>query len=130
MMVVAFTGTRKGLTPGQKLAVTRQLQALRPDKVLHGDCLGADAEFHDIAYGLGLNIEIHPCTLHRQRANKFALRVHLPIDPLRRNRNMVNLADRVLACPGETDEQLRGSGTWATIRYARKINRQLEVIYP
>jgi len=33
------------------------------------------------------------------------------------------------ATPKEKDEQWRGSGTWATIRYSKKKNKPLSVIH-
>jgi len=53
----------------------------------------------------------------------------LPKEPLARNRDIVNMSDILIAAPGEKAEVLR-SGTWATIRYARKMSRKLLVIYP
>jgi len=47
---------------------------------------------------------------------------------------MIDLATQdelglVLACPAQKREQLR-SGTWATIRYARKTGVKMFVIFP
>jgi len=36
----------------------------------------------------------------------------------------------VLACPYGYEEEMIGSGTWATIRYALKIHKPLAIIWP
>ena len=51
------------------------------------------------------------------------------IDPLARNRIIVSTSDEMLALPGEMTEQRR-SGTWATIRFARKHGTPMKIIYP
>jgi hypothetical protein len=45
-MKVGFTGTRKGMTPQQRVAFAELVITLRPTQAHHGDCVGADAEFH------------------------------------------------------------------------------------
>lgn len=85
----------------------------------HGDCIGADTEFHDLVTSMGFKTIIHPPTNPQRRAyckgdvilkeKPYIVRDHL----------MVDAVDFLLACPYTNDEVLR-SGTWATIRYARK----------
>jgi len=48
---------------------------------------------------------------------------------LERNRAIVDETDILLAAPLESEEQLR-SGTWATVRYARKQHKTVLVIFP
>ncbi|KKM09958.1 hypothetical protein LCGC14_1722330, partial [marine sediment metagenome] len=45
-----------------------------------------------------------------------------PAHPLARNKLMVARADFLIATPKTMKEVMRGSGTWATIRYARKAD--------
>jgi hypothetical protein len=134
--MIAFTGTRKGMTDKQKEAVLEFLKELRGHDYLfrHGDCVGADADFHwlvhEAEFELRGSVAIHPCTLEAQRAHcEPALIVYAPREPLARNREMVDRAEFLLACPGEEHEVLR-SGTWATIRYAKKRNVPRLVILP
>jgi len=46
-----------------------------------------------------------------------------------RNHKMVDSAGVLLATPKEDHEVLR-SGTWATIRYAYKKNKQVVLVWP
>lgn len=130
-MHIAFTGTQRGVTPAQGVKVFELLYTLRPTDFHHGDCIGADADAHDLAATLSNRpkIHVHPCTLHDKRANKQGDVEYAPLPPLVRNHVMVDAATHVIATPKGYNEELR-SGTWATIRYARKMKRQLFVIYP
>ena len=49
--------------------------------------------------------------------------------PLDRNHDIVERCDLLIATPHTVEEQLR-SGTWATIRYARKVHRPHYIIRP
>lgn len=53
-MVIGFIGTSKGMTPYQKQRVSELLRELTPALVRHGDCVGADTEFHQIANSLNI----------------------------------------------------------------------------
>jgi hypothetical protein len=139
-MILAFTGTRKGMTAAQRAALPSVLAAL-PERVLHGGAEGADEEFDTwlVERGMStLSIEIWPCNWDRddfwRRSGKYhgASRPGVnPIipDPLLRNRVIAERCDALLACPAETTEQLR-SGTWSTVRYARKAGKLITIIAP
>jgi hypothetical protein len=110
--------------------VARQLLTWQAAGVRHGDCIGADADFHAIAVALGLPVAVHPPDNSSKRA--FCQGATLVLDPLPylvRNHAIVDRSDRMIAAPGERKEQLR-SGTWATIRYARKQGKPLTVVWP
>ena len=106
-MIVGFTGTRAGMTEAQKKVVARLLEEHKPSEVHHGDCIGADAQFHQIAG----NIPIvgHPASeVGEQRA--FCLnfsRIHESKPPLERNRDIVTASDIMIATPKESREVLR-----------------------
>lgn len=51
-----------------------------------------------------------------------------PLPYLARNCVIVDEADILLACPKGPEEQR--SGTWATVRYARKQNKRIVIVYP
>jgi hypothetical protein len=126
---VGFTGTGTGLTPYQMIAVERQLQELSPIEFHHGDCVGADAVAHDIATSLGIKTIQHPPTNPRARAFTRCDEVRSCKPYLERNHEIVDETDVLLACPRSKNEELR-SGTWATVRYARKQGREIRIIYP
>ena len=46
---------------------------------------------------------------------------------LQRNHNIVNECDMLVAFPSTSNEVLR-SGTWSTIRYAKKAKKPVEII--
>lgn len=100
----------------------------------HGDCIGADAQFHDILLKvLGPHvldrIWIHPSTRVDKRAYKQSPHIFRPKDPILRNHDMVNVTQGLIATPKLAFEIVR-SGTWTTIRYARKFRRPIFIVYP
>ena len=128
MLKVGFTGTEYKLTEKQKEVLVKTLQDIRTVELHHGDCVGADSACHYIALDLGINIVVHPPINPRLRA--FCKNdIVLPQKPyLERNHDIVDVTDVLVACPYERGELLR-SGTWATIRYARKMHRKIYVIF-
>jgi hypothetical protein len=128
-MHIGFTGTRQSMTPAQEGAL-RELLASHPDAVLHhGDAIGADAQAHDIAVALGCRLVIHPPVDGTDRAFKHSSDVRAPRPYLDRNRDIVRETELLIAAPAEATEQLR-SGTWSTVRYARKLRRLIVLVLP
>jgi hypothetical protein len=122
---IGFTGSRAGLTSSQRELLTNSLQELKHTYMYfhHGDCVGADEEANDIAKKIGYYIVIHPPTNPKQRAycpiSEFC--TILPSKPyLKRNQEIVLASSILIAAPSSSKEQLR-SGTWATVRFARKL---------
>lgn len=128
-MKIGFTGTRVGMSPKQKSALRYRLQLLTATEFHHGDCLGADADADEIARELGIPIVIHPPSNPRQRAycGKPGDVIHGPRWYLDRNHDIVDEVDSMIAAPRTGEEEQR-SGTWATIRYSRKVGRPLTII--
>lgn len=143
MIHIGFTGTRHGMTDAQRRAVDIAIaDVIGGDTRLrvvahHGDCVGADHEFHAIARQYGCAICVHPPTdtIHAVNTpestsvdgSKVVRRAPLPY--LERNRAIVAESDVVIATPRESAEQQRG-GTWSTIRLARRLKKRLIVVYP
>lgn len=125
---VTFTGTQVGMTRKQQKNVAKLLQKMSPSLVLHGDCIGADSQFHTIAREQQIDIHIRPCTIENKRAFTDGKILAPPEDPIARNHKMVDQSDAVIAAP-KGEETLR-SGTWATVRYAKKIGISVWVIFP
>ena len=128
LVSIGFTGTEQGMTELQKVGLANYLRQYRGD-FHHGDCIGADAEVHQIAKKLGYKVIIHPSTNPKKRA--FCERgIVLPRkEYLIRNRDIVYSSDILVATPKERKEIVR-SGVWATIRFARKVGNKVKVIYP
>lgn len=131
MARVSFTGTRKGLTAPQRTRLHHLLYELGTVEDLEwhdGDCVGADAEAHEIVQQLKRDVapEGH-VTLIGHPGNMPSLRAGNVFDEMRevkenlvRNHDMVDEVEILVACPGEMMETRR-SGTWSTIRYARRL---------
>lgn len=130
---IGFTGTRRGMTGSQWASLTSLLRALsqRFERVEfhHGQCIGADEEAASIAKEVGCWIVSHPPT-NQKAVSDFAFdESRAPRPYLQRNHGIVDETDIMLAAPGEIEEQLR-SGTWATVRYARRVGKPAEILYP
>ena len=134
-MIIGFTGRRGGMSDEQKESVqtlVEELAASNEEAIfgLHGDCVGADAEFNEICLGLGLKTQIRPCTYENLRAFCEAEPIALPKAPMKRNRDIVDDADVMIACPPNYTEIKRGSGTWAAIKFTRRAKKPLYIVFP
>lgn len=134
MTSVGITATRKGMTDEQKGVLLGYLIQLHPDEAHHGDCVGGDEEFHGICNTLGVPVVIHPPKddKHRAFCEGGVKRVEDPLDYLDRNKVIVNSVHFLFGCPKEHVEPkpARGQGTWSTIRYARRIDVPVRLVYP
>lgn len=131
--VVGFTGTRNGMTERQRAAVVDLLFDLKPTAVVHGDCIGADDDFDAICAAVDIERRIRPCTYHNMRAfcdRRGAKVVAKPKRPMARNRDIVADADVLIACPPNRERIKSGSGTWATIGFAKKAGIRVLVVFP
>jgi len=118
------------MTANQKKKLKRLLERKKPTEVHHGDCVGADKEFHDISYGLKIPIVIHPPSKNGKRAFcTDAECVHETKPFIDRNHDIVDACVVLFATPNSETEVLR-SGTWATVRYAKKMRKRVIIIYP
>lgn len=126
-LIIGFTGTRDGMTNDQYIEVKRLLAGFDPDLVRHGDCVGADEEFHQISQQLGLNITIHPPIEARLRAYCQGGTILKPKEYLVRDRDIVEMSDLLIAAP---KSQLRKGGTWYTIGIADELKKECWVVWP
>jgi len=132
MYKIGFTGTQIGMTDPQYFVLTRFFQNYRNEveEVHHGDCIGADDDFHTLVrLHTNIKIVIHPPKKKSKRAFKQGDVILKPDEYLTRNHNIVNACDILIATPKENEEVLR-SGTWATIRYGKKSNKMVMIIFP
>ena len=135
MKRIGFTGTQVGMTRQQKVIL--RLMIAEYDELHHGDCVGADAESHVTALELRMiRIVIHP-PINKTRA-AYSTQIHnngvtqievRPDDEYHmRDRRIVIETGELIACP-KCEEYLR-SGTWTTVRYARKQRVPIHIIMP
>lgn len=127
---IGFTGTREGMTDAQKHCVYHLLHEYRPEQAHHGDCVGADANFHQLIRELTRDVWIvgHPPILTKARAYCTFDEEREPGEYHARDRNIVNETDMLIATPKGTSEELR-SGTWTTVRYARSISKPILLVW-
>lgn len=93
----------------------------------HGDCVGSDAYAHAVAIDLGLRVIIHPPIVDKFRAFCQGAADELPPENyMVRNQSIVLDSGTLLATPRSDVED--GSGSWSTIRFARRLGRPVAVI--
>jgi hypothetical protein len=129
MIHIGFTGTQKGMTQAQKEKLRWLLSNMHALYFHHGDCLGADAEAAAIARELNFRIVVHPPANRRHRAFLAGQEIRPTLPYLERNRQIAQECDLLIAAPSSCTE-IRRSGTWATVRWARKLRKPIVFIYP
>lgn len=135
---VGFSGSSLGLTLVQEAGLEYAFHSIwqlagRRVELHHGDCVEADATAHDLARKLDWRIVVHPgCgeggstpwRAFKQGDEERPLRPYLA-----RNVDIVRETARLIVTPA-TETEVRRSGTWATIRYARSLKRPVAMILP
>jgi len=136
-LTVGFTGTQKGVTALQKKRVASLLQALVPNAVVHGGCIGADSDFsliwskfhkqHDYQYDFFQCV--FPSNIKSTQGEIYGQFILYPEKPpLVRNKIIVDKSDIIIAAPRQEREIIR-SGTWSTIGYARKKEKPIYIVF-
>jgi hypothetical protein len=130
-MIIGFTGTQDGMTEKQRAALKRLLEQLDVSVFRHGDCVGADTEAHELVRAAlpSCRIYVHPPTDEKLRSfckGDLELKAKKYLD---RNRDIVDGCELLIAA-SKTEKEVLRSGTWSTIRYARKQKVPIKIIYP
>lgn len=128
-MILGMTGSRDGMSEFAMSKLIEFLDTHRVSEAHHGDCIGADEEFHEQCESRNIPIVVHPPLNGSMRAYKPSSKILEPKGYLKRNKNIVDASDFIIAFPSTHTEVLR-SGTWATIRYAKKQKKPILIIYP
>ena len=130
-MKIGFTGTQQGMTDAQVATVASLLQVYQPTEFHHGDCIGADTDADAIVRMVcpEAEVHVHPPIKPQKRAFCKFYALYPEKDYISRNHDIVDAVKLVIATPEQVEEQKR-SGTWATIRYSRKKNVQLAIVWP
>jgi len=127
-----ISGTRKGMSKEQQARMCDILDELPSlSYVRHGDCVGVDEKAHEIVRSRfsRLTIHIHPPLNDKDRAFCDGDVTYDAEAFLKRDRTMVNDSDVLLAFTDSRKERLR-SGTWTTIRHARRLGSPLVIVFP
>lgn len=128
-MRLGVTGTVKGATLAQAVKLWEIMASCEFRQISHGDAVGVDAlahraalaarEFHQTSWP---RIILHPPINESRRAfSKDADEVRNPKGYLARDKSIVEESDMLIAVPDTAHERVR-SGTWTTVRYARKLH--------
>lgn len=128
-----MTFKKFGLNESQKNNILKLLQQEISQnntlEVHHGDCIGADNQFHLICTNLLVNnqyaeikIVIHPPINNKFRAYCESANICKEKPYLERDKDIVNETDELIVCPKDCRQDLR-CGTWSTYRYAQKNNK-------
>lgn len=133
-MKIGFTGTRHGMSDAQAKTLCRIIDRLKElDEFHHGDCVGADATASVLVFALkeAAFHHIHPASDvdYKNRAKCVGHFFYDPMPALQRNSEIVDACDLLVAVP-EHYEEITRSGTWATIRQARKLGKPIVIIWP
>ena len=132
-MKLGFTGTAKGMSARQ----LREFEVLirGAHELHHGDCVGADEQAHRLTcfVARAVHIVVHPPSDDKARAYcspgpwQTSMEVVEPKPYIQRNHDIVDAVDLLVAAP-YTDEEVLRSGTWATVRYARKVGTGVVIL--
>lgn len=132
-MIIGVTGTRLHNTTAQLHTFRSFLLENLPDitAIHHGCCIGFDVAAAYMANEFGISQVYHP-PLKTDLQGIFKRNGWQgvwckPRTYLERNRDIVDSCDILIAGPKDDVEEIR-SGTWATVRYARKIGREVKIL--
>jgi len=131
-MILGITGTREEPTNAQLRSFLILLKELGPVEFHHGCCTGADTITSKIISALdpGIVIVGHPPIITTMIGNYKSNFDWVPKDYMDRNKDIVDVSE-VLIGLVPTEYEIKRSGTWSTIRYARrKKNKKYYVIKP
>lgn len=129
-MTVGFTGTRFGMSTEQKTKVYEFLNSHQIDLAIHGDCIGADAEFDELCRVMGIKRVKYPGYSLRNPTD-FSFQAHCNTELIHpalshfvRNRKIVIVkdCDILLACPFS---KMKRGGTWFTINFALQHKKRI-----
>jgi len=118
------------MTDAQRERVESLLCLLGGKEFHHGDCIGADEEAGVIAALAGYKVVVHPPEDAKARAFTFGDIMLAPLPYLQRNHEIVDVTDVLIAVPDSEKNIKRGSGTWATVRYAVKVGKPVRIVLP
>jgi hypothetical protein len=137
LLHIGFTGTQRGMTEPQLRHIETLLEAVGRSHAAgrkflhHGDCVGADAQAHWLSLRIGYAIHLHPPSNPAKRAWCRGWR-HCEVEQpyMVRNQAIVDWCSVLLVTPSGLEENQPRSGTWATVRRARRKGIPIHIIQP
>lgn len=127
-MILGFTGTREGMTTPQLKKLAEILSFLDPSEVHHGDCVGADAQFDELAKNMGCKRISHPPVNEKLRAFCDCDIILPSMDYHARNAEIVRVSTKIVAAPKSMTDI--SGGTWWTINFAKIMGKEITIIQP
>jgi len=127
-MKIGFTGSQLGMTIAQLDVLEKVFKEFDEIEFHHGDCVGADIIAHRAAVKAGATIVIHPPLNSSKRAFAVGGTILEKKEYLVRNKDIVDSSELLFATPSGP-EMLR-SGTWSTVRYAKKRGKDTIIVMP
>lgn len=134
-MKIGYSGTQFGMNSRQKENFVIRIIEYQDNQGItefrHGDCEGGDSDAHDLIRKHFPYIKIigHPPLNPAKRAFKQCDELRPEKDYIPRNHDIVDETDELIAAPKQSHEVLR-SGTWSTIRYAKKSDKNVIMLWP
>jgi len=127
---IGITGTRSAITIPQGRALFDLLRQMRTRFLWmnHGDCVGVDevvSQWWSIESG---RLRAHDPDIDALRAFVTSDERMPPLPYLARNRAIVDTSRALVAVPNGPERER--SGTWATVRYARRLGKPLAIVMP
>lgn len=129
--IIGFSGTSGIVTRRQMNGLEEHVGSERMHEFHHGLCEGADTYAHWTVRSIWPE-----CFIVGHMPLSRSKMIHSPCDLymppkkyLDRNRDIALVATELIALPG-TEEEILRSGTWATVRYARKRKIPIYLILP
>lgn len=131
--VLGFSGTKKGMNEHQLHYVLKQLR--RAEVLHHGDCVGADAQADSLCGSFGIKRYAWPGldAFGKSPSRAFCAAEYImdPAPYYARNRTIVlHGVDGLIAAPEGPEDSFPRSGTWFTVRQARRYKRKLYIVLP
>lgn len=132
---IGFTGNRYGLSLEQKNNIKTLFDNCQNIIVSHGDCIGSDTDFHNLCieyrnnnHHKSLKIQIFPPDNNSLRGFNNG-DILMPEKPyLKRNDDIIKNSQILIACPIDKTKEILRSGTWSTIRKAKKLGKNVWIL--
>lgn len=127
---IGITASRNAMTVAAGRAAFALLRNLRQrfDWMNHGDCVGGDELLASYWALAGGRLRAHDPDNSAMRAFVWSDERLPPLPYLQRNRAIVDTSACLVAVPDGPERER--SGTWSTVRYARRLGRPVAVIMP